>query len=92
MYGAVIHAPGDVRYEERDEPTIIDPTDAVVRTVAACVCGSDLWRYRGIAPVPRPTPIGHEFCGVVERVGGWHGLGSSHRANGPDCASHWAGW
>ena len=45
MYGAVIHAPGDVRYEERDEPTIIDPTDAVVRTVAACVCGSDLWRY-----------------------------------------------
>ena len=69
MYGAVIHAPGDVRYEERDEPTIIDPTDAVVRTVAACVCGSDLWRYRGISPVPKPTPIGHEFCGVVEEVG-----------------------
>ena len=69
MYGAVIHAPGDVRYEERAEPTIIEPTDAVVRTVAACVCGSDLWRYRGIAPVTRPTPIGHEFCGVVEQVG-----------------------
>lgn len=69
MYGAVIHAPGDVRYEERDEPTIIDPTDAVVRTVAACVCGSDLWRYRGISPVPKPTPIGHEFCGLVEEVG-----------------------
>ncbi len=69
MFGAVIHAPGDVRYEERDEPTIIEPTDAVVRTVAACVCGSDLWRYRGISSVNKPVPIGHEFCGVVEVVG-----------------------
>lgn len=69
MYGAVIHAPGDVRYEEREDPTIIEPTDAIVRTVAACVCGSDLWRYRGISPVPKPTPIGHEYCGVVEAVG-----------------------
>ncbi|MGV8909975.1 MAG: zinc-dependent alcohol dehydrogenase family protein [Propionicimonas sp.] len=70
MYGAVIHAPGDVRYEEREDPTILEPTDAIVRTVAACVCGSDLWRYRGISPVPKPAPIGHEFCGVVEVVGG----------------------
>ncbi|MGC3995588.1 MAG: zinc-dependent alcohol dehydrogenase family protein [Propionicimonas sp.] len=69
MFGAVIHAPGDVRYEERPDPTILEPTDAVVRTVAACVCGSDLWRYRGIAPVAQPTPIGHEFCGVVTEVG-----------------------
>lgn len=69
MFGAVIHAPGDVRYQERLDPSIVEPTDAVVRTVAACVCGSDLWRYRGIAPVPKPTPIGHEFCGVVEEVG-----------------------
>jgi len=69
MYGAVIHAPGDVRYEEREDPTILEPTDAIVRTVAACVCGSDLWRYRGISPVPKPTPIGHEYCGVVEAVG-----------------------
>ncbi|MFT4217079.1 MAG: zinc-dependent alcohol dehydrogenase family protein [Micropruina sp.] len=69
MYGAVIHAPGDVRFEERADPVIVEPTDAVVRTVAACVCGSDLWRYRGVAPVPQPTPIGHEFCGVVEQVG-----------------------
>ena len=69
MFGAVIHAPGDVRYEERPDPVIEEPTDAVVRTVATCVCGSDLWRYRGIAPVPRPTPIGHEFCGIVEAVG-----------------------
>lgn len=69
MYGAVIHAPGDVRYEEREDPAIIEPTDAIVRTVAACVCGSDLWRYRGISPVPSPTPIGHEYCGVVEAIG-----------------------
>ncbi len=69
MFAAVIHGPGDVRYEERPDPVIVEPTDAVVRTVAACVCGSDLWRYRGIAPVPRPTPIGHEYCGVVEAVG-----------------------
>ena len=69
MFGAVIHAPGDVRYEERADPTLIDPTDAVVRTVASCVCGSDLWRYRGISPVKQPAPIGHEFCGIVEQVG-----------------------
>ncbi|MCA0295114.1 MAG: zinc-dependent alcohol dehydrogenase family protein [Actinobacteria bacterium] len=69
MFGAVIHAPGDVRYEERDDPTILEPTDAIVRTVAACVCGSDLWRYRGLQPIPQPTPIGHEYCGIVETVG-----------------------
>src|SRR3954465_7510823 len=55
--------------QERADPVIEEPTDAVVRTVAACVCGSDLWRYRGISPVNEPTPIGHEFSGVVEAVG-----------------------
>ncbi len=69
MFGAVIHSPGDVRYEERPDPSIIEPTDAVIRTVAACVCGSDLWRYRGLQAVPRPTPIGHEYCGIVEAAG-----------------------
>ncbi|MER6271806.1 zinc-dependent alcohol dehydrogenase family protein [Streptomyces sp900105755] len=69
MLGAVIHAPGDVRVEERDTPKIIHPTDAVIRTVAACVCGSDLWDYRGINPVTAPTPMGHEYVGVVEEVG-----------------------
>ena len=69
MRGAIIHGPGDVRCEERPDPTIIEPTDAVIRTVAACVCGSDLWRYRGISPVPKPTPIGHEYVGIVEEVG-----------------------
>ncbi|MET0788927.1 MAG: zinc-dependent alcohol dehydrogenase family protein [Cellulomonas sp.] len=69
MRGAIIHGPGDVRLEERPDPTVIDPTDAVIRTVATCVCGSDLWRYRGLAPVPNPVPIGHEYVGVVEEVG-----------------------
>jgi threonine dehydrogenase-like Zn-dependent dehydrogenase len=69
MLGAVIHAPGDVRVEERDTPKIIHPTDAVIRTVAACVCGSDLWDYRGVNPVTAPTPMGHEYVGVVEEVG-----------------------
>ena len=69
MYASVIHAPGDVRYEQCPDPVIERPTDAVVRTVAACVCGSDLWRYRGLEPVPAPTQIGHEFLGVVEQTG-----------------------
>ncbi|WP_420174998.1 zinc-dependent alcohol dehydrogenase family protein [Luteococcus sp. OSA5] len=69
MHGAVIHGERDVRYEERTDPVIQEPTDAIVRTVAACVCGSDLWRYRGINVVEAPTPIGHEYVGVVEAVG-----------------------
>ena len=69
MRGAIIYGPKDVRFEERPDPSIINPTDALIRTVAACVCGSDLWRYRGLAEVPKPTPIGHEYVGVVEAVG-----------------------
>lgn len=69
MRSTIIHAPGDIRLEERPDPTILEPTDAVVRTVATCVCGSDLWRYRGIQDVKQPTPIGHEYVGVVEAVG-----------------------
>jgi threonine dehydrogenase-like Zn-dependent dehydrogenase len=69
MRGTIIYGPGDVRFEERPDPTILKPTDAIVRTVAACVCGSDLWRYRGVQEVSAPTPIGHEYVGVVEAVG-----------------------
>ncbi|MER6133059.1 zinc-dependent alcohol dehydrogenase family protein [Streptomyces sp. NPDC001815] len=69
MRGAVIHAPGDVRFEELDDPRISRPTDAVIRTVATCVCGSDLWPYRGAEPVDEPHPMGHEYVGVVEEVG-----------------------
>jgi threonine dehydrogenase-like Zn-dependent dehydrogenase len=69
MRGAVLYAPGDVRFEERDAPKIIKPTDAIIRMSATCVCGSDLWSYRGINPVTEPAPIGHEYCGIVEDVG-----------------------
>ncbi|OBH77704.1 IMP dehydrogenase [Mycobacterium mantenii] len=69
MRGAVIYGAGDVRFEDLPEPEIVAPTDAVVRVAATCVCGSDLWQYRGLTPVPEPTPFGHEYCGVVEAVG-----------------------
>jgi threonine dehydrogenase-like Zn-dependent dehydrogenase len=69
MRGAVLYGPRDVRFVERDTPRIIEATDAIVRNSATCVCGSDLWPYRGIQPVTEPTPMGHEYCGVVEEVG-----------------------
>ncbi|HSJ76808.1 MAG TPA: zinc-dependent alcohol dehydrogenase family protein [Gemmatimonadales bacterium] len=69
MRGAVLYGPGDVRFEERPAPTILEPTDAVLRISATCVCGSDLWPYRGIQPITGPTPMGHEYCGIVEEVG-----------------------
>jgi len=69
MKGAVLYAPGDVRFEERDDPTIVKPTDAIIRMSATCVCGSDLWPYRGFNPTAEPSPMGHEYCGIVEEVG-----------------------
>ncbi|HEX8933944.1 MAG TPA: zinc-dependent alcohol dehydrogenase family protein [Pseudonocardiaceae bacterium] len=69
MRGAVLHAPGDVRVEEREDPRILVPTDAVIRLSATCVCGSDLWPYRGIEKITGPSPVGHEYVGIVEEVG-----------------------
>src|SRR5438093_11187665 len=69
MRGAVLYAPGDVRFEERDDPKIIKPTDAIISMSATCVCGSDLWPYRGANPITQPSPMGHEYCGIVEEVG-----------------------
>jgi threonine dehydrogenase-like Zn-dependent dehydrogenase len=69
MRGTVLYAPRDVRLEQRDDPKITEPTDAIIRMTATCVCGSDLWDYRGINPVTQPTPMGHEYCGIVEEVG-----------------------
>lgn len=69
MRATVIHGARDVRIEEVPDPVIQHPTDAVVRVVAACVCGSDLWRYRGIEDVPEPVRMGHEYVGVVEEIG-----------------------
>jgi threonine dehydrogenase-like Zn-dependent dehydrogenase len=64
-----MHAPGDVRIEDRPDPTIVEPTDAVIRLSATCVCGSDLWPYRGVEAIEGATPMGHEYCGIVEEVG-----------------------
>src|SRR5947209_6473079 len=69
MYGTMLYGPRDVRFEERRDPTIVEPTDAIIRMSATCVCGSDLWPYRGADPVPQPTPMGHEYVGIVEDVG-----------------------
>ncbi|MGW6907946.1 zinc-dependent alcohol dehydrogenase family protein [Streptomyces sp. NPDC054940] len=69
MRATVIHAPGDIRVEDAPEPKILKPTDAIIRTVATCVCGSDLWPYRGLEPVGDPHPMGHEYVGIVEEVG-----------------------
>ncbi len=69
MHATLIHAPGDIRFEEVPDPVLSTGGDAIVRVVAACVCGSDLWPYRGITPTHEPRRIGHEFVGVVEEVG-----------------------
>src|SRR5438270_1350065 len=69
MRGAVIYGPRDVRLEERDDPKISEPTDAIIRLPATCICGSDLWPYRGIEPIEGPAPMGHEYVGIVEEVG-----------------------
>lgn len=69
MRATVLHAPGDVRVDTVPDPVLRAPTDAVVRVVAGCVCGSDLWPYRGLNPAAPPRTIGHECIGVVEEVG-----------------------
>jgi threonine dehydrogenase-like Zn-dependent dehydrogenase len=69
MRQAVIYGPRDIRVEDRADPKIEQPTDAVIRLSATCVCGSDLWPYRGIEKVTGPAPMGHEYVGVVEEVG-----------------------
>jgi threonine dehydrogenase-like Zn-dependent dehydrogenase len=69
MRGVVMYAPGDVRVEDRPEPAILKPTDVVIRLSATCICGSDLWPYRGADKVDEPMPMGHEYAGIVEEVG-----------------------
>jgi hypothetical protein len=65
----VLYGPRDIRVDEVPDPTILRPTDALVRVTAACVCGSDLWPYRGVNTPEEPKRIGHEFVGVVDEVG-----------------------
>lgn len=69
MKGTVLYGPRDIRYEERDEPKILKSSDAIITLAATCVCGSDLWPYRGLQPINGPSPMGHEYCGFVEEVG-----------------------
>jgi threonine dehydrogenase-like Zn-dependent dehydrogenase len=69
MRQVVMYGPGDVRVENRQDPKIIEPTDAIIRMSVTCVCGSDLWDYRGINSVTGASPVGHEYCGIVEEVG-----------------------
>src|SRR3954468_23611625 len=69
MKATVLYAPRDIRFEDRETPRIEEPTDAVISMTATCVCGSDLWPYRGLQPIKGPQPMGHEYCGVVEEVG-----------------------
>lgn len=69
MRATVLHGPGDVRFEDVAEPEILKPTDAIVRLAATCICGSDLWPYRGAQRVAEPMHMGHEYCGTVVEVG-----------------------
>jgi threonine dehydrogenase-like Zn-dependent dehydrogenase len=69
MRGAVLYAPGDVRPETLDDPKIVEPTDAIISLSVTCICGSDLWPYRGANAIKQPVRMGHEYCGIVEEVG-----------------------
>ena len=69
MRATVLYGTRDIRFEDVPDPKILKSTDAIIKISAACVCGSDLWPHRGISPFPQPTPMGHEYCGVVEEVG-----------------------
>lgn len=69
MYATLMHAPGDVRYEQVPDPKIAQSTDAIIQLSATCICGSDLWPYRGFSDIKAPMHMGHEYCGVVMEVG-----------------------
>jgi threonine dehydrogenase-like Zn-dependent dehydrogenase len=69
MRATILYGPHDVRYEDIPDPEIILPTDAIIQLSATCVCGSDLWPYRGLNKVSEPMKMGHEYCGVVVAVG-----------------------
>lgn len=69
MYATVLHGPRDIRYEQVEDPGILAPTDAIIQLSATCVCGSDLWPYRGLSGADEPMHMGHEYCGVVIETG-----------------------
>jgi threonine dehydrogenase-like Zn-dependent dehydrogenase len=69
MKATMLYGPRDIRVESRPDPEILEPTDAIIRLSASCICGSDLWPYRGISAIKEPARMGHEYCGIVEEVG-----------------------
>jgi threonine dehydrogenase-like Zn-dependent dehydrogenase len=69
MQATLLHGERDIRFEEVADPALLETTDAIVRVTAACVCGSDLWGYRGVVPTEEARRIGHEFVGIVESIG-----------------------
>jgi threonine dehydrogenase-like Zn-dependent dehydrogenase len=69
MFATILHGPRDIRCEEVADPKILHPTDAIIKLSASCICGSDLWPYRGLQPMDGPMHMGHEYCGVVVEVG-----------------------
>ena len=69
MRGTVLYGPRDIRFEDRETPKIDRADRCHHPDRATCVCGSDLWPYRGLQPIKGPTPMGHEYCGIVEEVG-----------------------
>ncbi|MFZ2511248.1 MAG: alcohol dehydrogenase catalytic domain-containing protein, partial [Gordonia sp. (in: high G+C Gram-positive bacteria)] len=69
MRAVVLHAPGDIRVEEVPAPELLEPTDAIIRVTGTCICGSDLWPYRGAEKVRGPSRMGHEYVGIVEQIG-----------------------
>ena len=69
MHATILHGPKDVRYESVPDPKILKPTDAIIKLAATCICGSDLWPYRGLQEVGEPMHMGHEYCGTVVEVG-----------------------
>lgn len=69
MLATVMYGPRDVRFEQVDDPRIAKPTDAIIKLSATCICGSDLWPYRGLQPMDAPAHMGHEYCGIVVEVG-----------------------
>ena len=69
MFATIMYGPGDVRCEQVDDPKILKPTDAIIKLSATCICGSDLWPYRGLQPTDGSAHMGHEYCGIVVEVG-----------------------
>ena len=69
MRATLLHGDHDIRLEEAPDPVLIGGRDAIVRITASCVCGSDLWGYRGVVPTREPRRMGHEFVGIVESIG-----------------------